>query len=155
MEATHIHLLLNHYPIFATFIGFAILLFGLFKDNQTARVISYSIFVSAALASFLVFQSGDGAEHIIEKTIPSTKDYIEAHEDAAKIALWFAFGLGLISLVGIYTTIKQKLFEKKIGIVILIASIISIAFFAYVGNLGGKIIHTELRDKTAVTQSKD
>lgn len=153
MEPTQVHLLLNHYPIFATIIGFAILLFGVIKNNSSARIISYTIFISAALVSILVFQSGEGAEDIIEKIIPSSEEYIEAHEEAADIALWFAIGLGLISIVGIYTSIKKMLIEKKIGIAILIVSVISIAFFAYVGSLGGKIVHTELRDNTAITNS--
>lgn len=153
MEPTHVHLLLNHYPIFATIIGFAILLFGVIKNNSTARIISYSVFVTAALVSIIVFLSGDGAEHAIEKLIPSSEQYIDAHEDAAIFALWIAIGLGLVSVIAIYTSIKNILIEKKIGIAILIASIISIAFFAYVGSLGGKIVHTELRDKTAITNS--
>lgn len=153
MEPTHVHLLLNHYPIFASFIGFAVLLFGLVKDNQSVRVISYYIFVSAALVSFIVFQSGEGAEHIIEKLIPSSEEFIKAHEEAADIALWIAIGLGLLSVIGIYTSIKKMIIEKKIGIAILIASVISIAFFAYVGSLGGKIVHAELRDKTAITNT--
>lgn len=155
MEPTHVHLLLNHYPIFATLIGFAILLFGLIKSNQSARVISYSIFISAALISIIVFQSGEGAEDIIEKIIPSSEQYIEAHEEAADIALWFSIGLGLFSIVGIYTSIKKMIAEKKIGIAILITSIVSIAIFAYVGSLGGKIVHTELRDNTAIINSDE
>lgn len=153
MEPTHVHLLINHYPIFATFIGFAILLFGLIKNNQTARVIAYVIFVSAAFVSFLAFQSGEGAEDIIEKLLPELEKYIEAHEEAAEIALWFAIGLGLLSAIAIYTTIKQKLIEKKIGLTILVASVISIAFFAYVGSLGGKIVHAELRGNSTITNT--
>ena len=153
MEPTHVHLLINHYPIFATFIGFAILLFGLIKNNQTARVIAYVIFVSAAFVSFLAFQSGEGAEDIIEKLLPESEQYLEAHEKAAEIVLWFAIGLGLLSAIAIYTTIKQKLIEKKIGLTILVASVISIAFFAYVGSLGGKIVHAELRGNPTITNT--
>lgn len=155
MEPTHVHLLLNHYPIFATFIGSAILFLGLKLNNKTAKVISYSIFISAALVSIIVFQSGGGAEHIIEKLIPSSDDYIEAHEDVAKIALWFAIIVGMISIFGIYASFKKKQIEKNIGIAILIASIISIGFFAYVGSLGGKIVHTELRDSAPITKSSE
>lgn len=155
MEPTHVHLLLNHYPIFATFIGSAILFLGLKLNNQTAKVISYSIFISAALISIIVFQSGDGVEHIIEKLIPSSEDYIDAHEDVAKIALWFAIIVGMISTLGIYASFKKKQIEKNIAIAILIASIISIGFFAYVGSLGGKIVHTELRDDTPITKSSE
>lgn len=153
MEPTQVHLLLNHYPIFAIFIGFAVLLFGLIKSNQTARIISYSIFISAAIASIIVFQCGEGAEHIIEKLLPESEQYIEAHEEAAEIALWFAIGLGLMSIIGLYTSIKQKLIEKKIGIVILVVSVLTIAFFAYVGSLGGKIVHAELRANSAITNT--
>jgi len=101
MEPTHVHLLLNHYPIFATIIGFAILLFGIIKNNPSARIISYTIFISAALVSILVFQSGEGAEDIIEKIIPSSERYIEAHEEAADIALWFAIDLCSSSITNI------------------------------------------------------
>ena len=66
MNGAHLHLLLNHVPLFATLFGLCILLFGFWLRNTTAQYIAMAFFILAALVTIPVMLSGEGAEEIVE-----------------------------------------------------------------------------------------
>ena len=73
---------------------------------------------------------------------------IKQHEEFAIFALISLIILGLISILGIFQTIKKPLLTRSIAFVILFISVISFGLVARTGYLGGQIRHTELNSKT-------
>ena len=66
MDLTHLHLLLNHFPIVGTALAVALMLWGIFKQNTTTKINAAAILVAMALVSIPVFFTGEPAEETVE-----------------------------------------------------------------------------------------
>lgn len=150
MNAAHIHLMLTHFPIVGTFIGVGILTAGLLMKNESVKKVALGVFILMALVTIPVFSSGEGAEEVLEKLPDFSKHQIHEHEELAEKAILLMFGLGILSVVGLFSIIKKISFEKPLIIVILIVSIATFGLFGKVGNLGGQVRHTEIRETTGI-----
>lgn len=145
MDATHLHLILTHFPIVGTCIGIGILAFGLVLKNTSLQITAYTIFFAMALLTIPVFLTGEQAEETVEHMAGVSEQLIENHEELAEKAIWLMGFLGIISLAGIIVQLKKSRFSKLISILILVISLGTFGLFAKVGNLGGQIRHTEIR----------
>jgi uncharacterized membrane protein len=155
MDATHLHLLLNHFPIVGTIIGIGILAYGLFSKNNSIKKIALSIFIIMAIITIPVFLTGEGAEETVEHLQGVSEELIEEHEELAEKAIWLMMVLGILSLTSLYAMAKNKPFAKMLTIISFMVSLATFGFFAKVGNLGGQIRHTEIRTDAANYQSDD
>jgi uncharacterized protein YacL len=148
MDATHIHLILSHFPIIGTVIGTGILAFGLYSNNMTTKNVAFVTFIFMAILTIPVFLSGEEAEEVVENMAGISENLIEEHEDLAEIAIWIMGVLGGISIVSFYTTFKNLSFAKAMAMITFLISIVTFGFFAKLGNLGGLIRHSEIRKNT-------
>ncbi|MFZ1452703.1 MAG: hypothetical protein WAT20_08365 [Ferruginibacter sp.] len=144
MNQTHIHLLLNHFPIVGTLIGSCLLLWGIIKKNDHTKSIAAFLLATMALVAIPVFLTGEPAEESVEKISGVSENMISLHEEAAEIGIWLMGITGIISLVALFMAWKK---QKQANLVFLIAFIISAVSFASMartGYLGGQIRHTEI-----------
>jgi hypothetical protein len=145
MDLTHVHLLLNHAPLFGVAFGLFFLLMGILKHSETMRLSAVTLFTLSALLTLPVFFTGESAEGAVEHMPGVTKAIIETHEDAANIAIWSMVILGAVSIVALrYPAKHLKLPAKLVGLVALLA-IVSISLIGRTAYLGGQIRHTEVR----------
>ena len=151
MNAAHIHLALTHFPIIGTIIGAGILIYGFFRANTSVKKVALSIFILMAIATLPVFLSGENAEEIIEDLPGISESLIENHEELAEKAIWLMGILGLLSLINLFALAKKASYTKTISWIVLILSLTTAGMFAKVGNLGGQIRHSEIRDNNAKT----
>ncbi len=152
MSAEHLHLLLNHGPLFAVAFALPLLLFGFIRRNDTVSRVALVGFVVAAVLTVPVYLSGDEAEHSVEELPGVSHDYIEEHEDAGKLTLWIVEGLGALSAVVLFLSLKKPQVSRGLLIVVLLAGMGTFALIAYTNNLGGKIRHSELRGSATYDQ---
>ncbi|MCF6223669.1 MAG: hypothetical protein L3J34_08070 [Flavobacteriaceae bacterium] len=153
MDATHLHLLLTHFPIVGTIIGIGILAYGQFAKNDEIRKVALATFVLMALFTIPVFLTGEEAEETVENIAGVSEQLIENHEELAEKAIWLMGLLGGLSLISFYAIIKKLSFTKTISSITLIVSLITFGLFAQVGNLGGQIRHSEIRTDSNNSQS--
>jgi uncharacterized membrane protein len=59
MDATHLHLLLNHFPIIGTLIGTVIIIYGFIKNESKIKELSAYIIAAMALIALPVFLLGN------------------------------------------------------------------------------------------------
>lgn len=144
MDATRIHLMITHLPLFGLFLGFFALLYGFFAKNRGVKIVSLAIIVVAIAGGWIAFQTGESAEHTVENIAGVSHDAVEVHEEAGELTNIFVSGLGLLSLVALYGEIRGKRFAKQVIIAVLVLSIVSFYFVARTASLGGKIRHTEI-----------
>lgn len=152
MDATHIHLILSHFPIVGTIIGVMILAYGQISKNIEIQKVALLTFILMALFTIPVFLTGEGAEESIEDMAGISKNLIHNHEELAEKAIWLMGVLGVLSLISFFAIIKKLSFAKTITLVTFIVSIATCGVFAQVGNLGGQIRHSEIRDAGAANQ---
>lgn len=149
MNAAHFHLVVNHLPIIFPVVGVIAMFVGLISKSEAVKRTAYLIFSIGALTSIAAMTSGEGAEEVVENIGGISENYIETHEDAAKIFSLLTYLLGGLSLVALWASFKQKAFSASIGIATLAFALVVIFFGAKTGTTGGEIRHTEIRENNA------
>jgi uncharacterized membrane protein len=156
MDATHIHLILNHFPIIGLLFGTVFLGYALFAQSKVLKEAALVIFIITALVSVPVFLTGEEAEHKVEDFSNVSEHMIEEHEEHAEISIWAIEILGVLSLVGLYFSNKgDERKAKKLIIVALIFSFFVFVNLAITGYYGGKISHQELRESENIEHHEE
>lgn len=146
MDAAHIHLLANHFPILGSVFGLLVLAYSLTLRNpsQPVRTAAYLILIVSAAGALVANASGEGAEEAVEHLPGVIHDAIEAHEDAAPFAVAASALAGALSLAGIAAGILKPAWGGRLALATALAALFAFAASARTGWLGGKIRHTEL-----------
>ena len=145
MDATHLHLILTHFPIVGTIIGIGILTYGLFAKNDDIKKVALVTFILMAILTIPVFLTGEEAEETVEHITGVSEQLIENHEELAGKAIWLMGLLGVLSVINLFAIIKNLSFANKMSLITLVVSLGTFGVFAKVGNEGGKIRHSEIR----------
>lgn len=148
MNPAHWHLVVNHLPIVGGVFTTLILIYGIVFKNESIVSLSYKLFVLIGVLSIIAAQTGESAEHYLKSLNAVEETILETHVQAADIANYAAIALGIISLL---TLLVGKIRDFKIAdfkampIIILILSLVVAGLMGRAGNLGGDIIHKEIR----------
>ncbi|MBL0310617.1 MAG: hypothetical protein IPP77_13385 [Bacteroidetes bacterium] len=154
MNQTHIHLLINHLPVFGSILGGLVLAHGLWTKNNQTKVAAYYVLIISSIGAVIAYLTGEAAEEAVENIQGISKTMLDQHEDAAVFALVALIVLGVASLIGLFLTIKKSPFIRTMAFVTLFISLISFGIIARVGYLGGQIRHTELNSATPTQQQE-
>ena len=152
MDATHLHLVLTHFPIIGTIIGVGILAYGQFSKNDDIKKVALVTFILMAIMTIPVFLTGEDAEETVEHIAGVSEQLIKNHEELAEKAIWLMGLLGILSLLSLFAIIKKLPLAKTLISVTLITSVVTFGLFAQVGNLGGQIRHSEITTNATNTQ---
>ncbi|HET9065347.1 MAG TPA: hypothetical protein VFN22_05980 [Gemmatimonadales bacterium] len=147
VNAAHLHLALNHLPIFAIAFAIGFLVWGLLRRRQAVLLRSGLVLaVVAAAGAGGAFLTGEPAEDVIENQIGISKDRIHAHEEAADFGLWVTVAAGAMALVVLWRA-KGTVEGPAAGAttLALVIAILALAALARTAWLGGEISHPELR----------
>ncbi|NOY47215.1 MAG: hypothetical protein GXO84_03225 [Chlorobi bacterium] len=148
MDATHLHLVLTHFPIIGVIIGILILAYGQFYKNSDIQKVALATFILMAILTIPVFLTGEEAEETVEHIAGVSEQLIENHEELAEKAIWLMGLLGVFSMISFFAIVKKLSFAKTITLITLIVSLGTFGLFAQVGNLGGQIRHSEIRTES-------
>lgn len=147
MNATHIHLLLNHFPIIGTLIGSALLLYGITSKQNTSKTTGAFIIVIMGIIAIPVLLTGEPAEESIEHITGISETFIHNHEEASEKAFWLMEITALISAFALVLYKIRSALASKAFLVAFAFSAITFFAMAWAGNLGGKIRHPEISDR--------
>ena len=154
MDATRIHLFITHLPVFGLFLGFLVLLYGIIQDERHVKVVSLAIVLISVVGGIIAFRTGESAEHTIENIAGISEDAVEEHEESAEVTNLFFYGLGILSLGGLYAELKRKKYAKQVLLAVMAFTIVTFSFVAWTALLGGKIRHPEI-DNPNTNQSEN
>ena len=143
MTQTHIHLIITHLSIIGSFLGGFVLVHALWTKSNHTKIAAYNIFIISALATGIAYLTGDAAQDTVENIQGVARNMIDQHEDFAAIALVSLIILGVVSIFGLFLTLKKSSSVRIVAFVILFVSLISFGLITRTGYLGGKIRHTE------------
>lgn len=145
MNEVHIHLLTNHFPIIGTLIAIGIVLYAFFANQKNIANTGFVVAIVMALLTIPTYLSGEGAEHAVED-LPGTSEYfLEEHEELGESAFWLMLATGLLTVIALVVNSMRPVMSKLWTGLVLFALIATFALMAYVGYLGGKIRHPEIR----------
>jgi uncharacterized membrane protein len=156
MNATHLHLLITHLPIFGSIFGGFVLAHGIWTSSKQTKVAAYNLFILSSIGAVVAYLTGESAEESVEHLQGVLEGNIKAHEDFALYALVGLIALGVSAIAGLIVTLRQSVYTRTVAYMILILSLSSFILVARTGYLGGQIRHTELNTtNTEVTTDKD
>lgn len=155
INAAHLHLMINHVPILATFFSTAILVWGIAANQEAIKKVALIGFILAGLTAVIAVQSGEGAEDIVESVPGVSEDVIHEHEEAAETAQWLTIILGVTAIAGFFMMSRQARFTTLTLWLLLVYSLVVGSMLAYTAYLGGKIMHPELSGNPPPTQRLD
>ena len=155
MNSTHVHLLLNHFPIIGIMIGTVLLFYGVWKKNTSIQRISLATIVVMALIAIPVFLTGEPAEESVENLPGVVKATIEEHEEASEIAFWSMMLAGAISLMSVVLQMLQNKMAKTSVMLALLVSTVTSVLMARAGYLGGQIRHTEVQGNAVANSASE
>lgn len=144
MDATRIHLIITHLPVFGLLLGFFALLYGVVRKDRGVKIVSLAIILVSTVGGVIAFQTGEPAEHAVERIAGVSHDAVELHEESAELTNVFVIALGLVALASLYMEVTSKRFSRHVIFVLLILSVLSFYFIAQTAMLGGQIRHTEI-----------
>lgn len=102
--------------------------------------------VLTSIIGIFVFQSGEGAEEIVEHMQGMDHDLIHEHEEMAEKFIIISHLTGLFALLAFYLNWQKKQLAKLASIGMLFLLIIYIGLAAITANTGGVIHHPEMLD---------
>ncbi|WP_298136334.1 DUF2231 domain-containing protein [Flavobacterium sp.] len=151
MNDAHLHMVVNHFPIIGTILGFGVLIAGMFFKNNSVKNTAYCLFIVGAIFAFASMATGEGAEEMVEDMPSVGKQIIHEHEEMAEKLAIVLYILGLVSIAGLYTNIKNNAQAKLVSFLALTIAAVGIFLGKQTGTSGGEVRHTEIRANTPAT----
>ena len=142
MNFVHLHLAINHSPLYATLFAFFVLLVGVIKRNRGVVTTALVLAIVAGVCGGATFFTGDQASDVIGSSPPIAgvdKDLIKEHNLAADFALASTCIAGALAIVTLF--FRRRWME----IVLLVVLAWSFSVVARTALLGGRIHHPEVR----------
>lgn len=155
MDATHLHLLLNHFPIIGSLLGVGVMVYGYLTSSEQVKKAALWIWAAMAVIAIPVFLTGEPAEESVEGLAGVSEGLIDEHEEAAELAIWLMEALGLLSLITLVTAKMKSSLSKPMVLIATILSLATFAAMARTGYLGGQIRHTEIRSGVAAANAEN
>ncbi|HET6342161.1 MAG TPA: hypothetical protein VFG78_08250 [Gemmatimonadota bacterium] len=147
MNAAHIHLMLNHVPLFGTMAVTILLVVALVLRQQGVARAGLVVALLTALVAVVVYLTGEPAEELVENLPGVSETVMESHEEIALVA---TITLGAFALVALYGLLAFRHgASMRFTKVLLFLSLLPLASMAYTAYLGGQIRHSEIRPSTA------
>ncbi len=145
-SAVHLHLALNHSPLYAEMFAFFLLLAGFIRRNRTLVTTGFVVCVLAALGAIAAFTTGDGAAQYLKRAnLPGVDiSAVREHDLAAGYGLTTACVTGSLAIAALIWG-QMGTRPRWTEVVIMLALLFSLSVVIRVSLLGGRIHHQEVR----------
>lgn len=150
MDAAHLHLILNHFPIAGMVFSVPILLIAWWRRNELLARTAFIAILLTGLVTIPTYLTGEPAEEMIEHLPGISERIIEIHEEAAERAIWSVGAAAIIAVVSLFLSIRRKATPRWAYPAVLVVILISVGAIGWTNNLGGQVRHPEIRSKSAV-----
>ena len=140
----HLHLLVNHAPIFGSLFALLLLIASYFKSPDVLRRTALVVLVATAIAGVAADLSGDAAEEAVKGLPGVRREDVQAHSQMGDKAYILAGLLGVLSLGALVRWRRRPIPASATLVAVLATAFVSGAMM-YTGLLGGQVRHTEVR----------
>jgi hypothetical protein len=145
LTPTHVHLLLNHFPTIGFVIGLCLFVAALIARSDHLKQASLVLFVGIALITIPTYVTGNAAQVAIGDNPGVSQRLIEMHEGAAFWSLLLMEITGGFAWLGLWQYRRVLRLPFWNAAVITILAVLTFATVARTANLGGEILHEEIR----------
>ncbi len=152
MNAAHLHLIVNHFPIVGSLFTLLVLLYGHMRRQPEVLRLGYLLMIIVALSAGVAYLTGEPAEEIVEDIPGVVRGTIHEHEEIAEWGMIVGVIGGVLALVSL-ASLRVTAIPAGVHMLTLLWLLVTVGLMAYVGNTGGNIRHTEIAN-TAVRPAK-
>ena len=149
MNPAHLHLLVNHVPVFGTIAAALLLAWGLLRKSEEVVRIGLVVLVVIAAATWGVKLTGEPAEELVEHMAGVSERLIHDHEEASELATILISVAGVAALTTLLMIRGRRKAGRVFTVITLLLALVGFGMVAYAANLGGMIRHTEIHDSAA------
>ena len=144
MSGVHLHLLVNHAPLFGALFALALAAASFIWAPDVLRRTALVVLVGAAIASFVADQTGEPAEDAIRGFPGVKREVIHEHEEFADKS-WIASGIVGVLALGALIRWRRTPIPQGVAAGALIGAAVVSGMMAWTAQLGGRVRHTEIR----------
>ena len=144
MNATYVHLLVNHLPLFAALFGTVALVWGLLKYNAGMKTAGLIFLIAASAGGWMAHISGEQAEHFAEELPTVSRQTVHEHEEAAETTHLFVVPLGVLAILALYLDKKGSRWTPLTLWTVAVLGAATCVTAGIAAETGGHIIHTEV-----------
>lgn len=155
MNAAHLHLLVNHLPLFAALFAGLLIAAGMLRKHEPLTKAGLVLAVVAAAGAFTAARTGEAAEEVVEGIAAVTETAIEAHEEAAEAAVLSAIAFGTVALLALVLPTRMAGAKRAATLGSLVLAVAAFGLVGRAANLGGMIRHTEISSTTPPSWADD
>ena len=144
ISGVHLHLLVNHAPVFGSLFALALLAASFIWAPDVLRRTALVVLVGAAIASFVADQTGEPAEDAIRGFPGVKRAAIHEHEEFGEKS-WIASGIVGVLALGALIRWRRAPIPQSVGLGSLAGAAVVSGMMAWTALLGGRVRHTEVR----------
>jgi hypothetical protein len=148
-SAIHIHLAINHSPLYAELFALCLILFGLWKARREFVTAALVVAIIAALCGVAADLTGGKAADFLTKANPPIagvdSKMVGPHDDAAGWFVTVSCVTGVLAIVALFIGHRRGARPRWLEVVIAIAILLCLTVAARTALLGGRIHHPEVR----------
>lgn len=145
LNAAHIHIMLNHIPLFGALFAALLVGWGLLRRSEDVLRLGLALAFVVGIATYGVMLTGEPAEHVIGHMPGVSRRMIHAHEEAGEWATYVIAAAGLVSLIALLMVRRRHRSGRGLAILSLVLSLVGFAAASRAALLGGEIRHPEAR----------
>lgn len=151
IDAAHVHLMMNHLPVIGAPLLLLLLTIGLLRGSRELITVSLVLVVGLAVATGLVYLTGEPAEELVEHASWFKESLAESHEEQATVSLVAVLVTGALAGAALA-------FRRRPGTGVWLPRVtwgalaLSTALLAWTGWSGGRIRHEEVRGAAVLQQ---
>ncbi len=149
MNSVQIHLALTHVPVILCLVGLVMLITASILKNNTLIKASYFLIIFAGIFTAPVYLSGEGAEEAVERLAGVSETIIEAHEEAAELAMILMVAAALAALGALFSS-RWAGAARIAKMIVLVLALATGGFMVQTAHLGGQIRHSEIRNEVVL-----
>jgi uncharacterized membrane protein len=137
------HLLINHFPVVLTTMGLLAVLGAVLLRRRGLWLYAMGTLTVAGLSIYPVYFAGEQADDALRDPWYIQHGVIDAHDNAAGIAMAIILITGVVSAYGWWRALKRRdeTIPAWIRAAVFAGAVAGFASVAYTSFLGGKIIH--------------
>lgn len=142
-----IHVLLHPLPVLGLAVAVIGLILGLIFKSKGGVSISLLLIALTAASAYLVFQSGEKTEHLMEEGFDKeTSGWVHEHEQRAGTAIYLFYVTAFVAVVALAIGPVVPGFARGATWAALALACLCILAGAWIGYAGGRIAHPGLRE---------
>jgi hypothetical protein len=151
MTPEHLHLILNHVPIFGMACALLPLGVGIALKKKDMLLVGLILATASIWMTGPVMGTGESAHHkYLEGEVrpyldPDVDDYLHAHEERAEVGSKIMYAAAVLALVSLVIYFKKPDWVYGVSTALWVVGLLSILAGAWIAESGGKIRRVDFR----------